>query len=140
MFLHIRQMCCIFLVQHNRYISVQMPGVLTLEENDLCPGVLWPFSPEDAQMTSERSWCIVELVEAEQLTWQVPTRPVSQLPSSSRCEKVQHELRQATDEDQRLPQTELLQKEQVSHHRAPSSAARTWPSQDASESACLSFP
>lgn len=49
------------------------------------------------------------------------------------CEKVQHELRQATDQDQRLLQTELLQKE----HRASSSPER--PEEDEGKHRQLEF-
>ena len=48
---------------------------------------------------------------AQKLTRQGPTRPFSQLPSSSRFEQLQHELEQTTAQEESLLLMELLLQE-----------------------------
>ena len=93
------------------YFPVQLIRVFKREELS-SPGASDPFFLGKQAMSSAERWCwVVQLVGAQKLTWQGPTRPLYQLPFSSRFEHLQHEMKQTTAQEESLLQIRLLHQE-----------------------------
>ena len=104
-----RNVLAIFLVQRSIYFPVSFYQFSKVEKKNS----KFPLTLSREEVSNVFSWKVmlkgnfglsrwVELVRVQMLSWQIPTRLVSQLPSSSMFEHFQHALEQTTVQEESL--------------------------------------